>query len=247
LSDLKASRTKHKSILSSLTALGISELPVRTNTVSRNGILASVAAAGVSLVGCQSAEASTIAYFTPNVNVGFAAGDLSHYLVAIASARFPGILLQRSSRAPVHILKVNTSHSSGNDIQVRFGFSNNGAVPFGNYGQKFSQVGSFQTSLNDYILRGTAGILTGTDFSHKYYAFSFQDSSSQTHYGWIYGSVTGVYADLNFNLISYAYNTIANQPLNMGYTPEPSTFGLGAIAALILGAAGVRKRNQVKA
>jgi hypothetical protein len=69
--------------------------------------------------------------------------------------------------------------------------------------------------------------------------------SSQTHYGWIYGSETGGYSDLTYNLISYGYDTTPNVQIGAGFegspTPEPSTG-----AALILGAAGVRKRNKAR-
>jgi hypothetical protein len=64
--------------------------------------------------------------------------------------------------------------------------------------------------------------------------------------------VTGGYSNLTYNLISYAYDTTPNEQSGMGFTgasgtPEPSTAVLGAMAALILGAAGVRKWNRARA
>jgi membrane protease subunit (stomatin/prohibitin family) len=51
---------------------------------------------------------------------------------------------------------------------------------------------------------------------------------------------------------SYDYDTTPNEQSGMGFTgasgtPEPSTAVLGAMAALILGAAGVRKWNRARA
>ena len=64
--------------------------------------------------------------------------------------------------------------------------------------------------------------------------------------------MTGGYSNLTYNLISYAYDTTPNEQSGMGFTgasgtPEPSTAVLGAMAALILGAAGVRKWNRARA
>jgi hypothetical protein len=57
---------------------------------------------------------------------------------------------------------------------------------------------------------------------------------------------------MNYNLISYGYDTTPNEQIGAGDTgaaptPEPSTGVMGAMAALILGAAGVRKRNKTQA
>jgi hypothetical protein len=61
----QSNRSKHKHILSSLTALGASERPVTLNSVARPGVVASMAAAGMSLLACQSADADTITVSNP--------------------------------------------------------------------------------------------------------------------------------------------------------------------------------------
>jgi len=249
--DLNASRTNHKSILSSLTALGASELPVTTNSVPRNGVLASVAAAGVSLLACQSADAGTIDVFTPNVNVGFAAGDLNTYKFDLASLTHTALRLVRSVNDPERSLALQGTVSFANS-KVGFRTSNGLAAPAA-YGKKFSQAGSH--SVPDFAValatRQTDGAAQGAPFSQEYYAFYFLDALSQTHYGWIYGTLTGGYSTITYNLISYAYDTTPGVEIGMGFTgasttPEPSTAALGAMAALILGAAGVRKWNKAQ-
>ena len=241
--------SKHKSILSSLTALGASELPVATNSVPRNSVIASVAAAGVSLLACQSADAGTISVFNPNVNVGFAAGDLNVFKLDIASLQGSGFNLDERTFGH-RLVELGPNPVS---VSVRMTAAAGVAAP-GAYGKKFSQIGTYATVLT-VLLEGrfTGGGAQGSNFSQEYYAFSFQDTSSQTHYGWIYGTLTGDYSDLTYNLISYAYDTTPGIMIKTGQTqdtsstPEPSTAALGAMAALILGAAGVRKWNKARA
>jgi len=245
--------SRHKSILSSLTALAASELPVTTNSAPRNSVLASVAAAGVSLLACQSADAGTIDVFTPNVNVGFAAGDINTFELDIASLKGGGFSLARNTHS-TGVISFKTA-VSGNDSDVHIRTTGKGSdlgAP-GAYGKKFSQIGGGASVLFIFLEDRTVnGAVVGSTFSQEYYAFSFNDTSSQTHYGWIYGTMTGGSSDLSYNLISWAYDTTPGVEIGMGFTgasgtPEPSTAALGAMAALVLGAAGVRKWNRAKA
>jgi hypothetical protein len=245
--------SKHKSILSSLTALGASELPVTSNSVPRNSVLASVAAAGVSLLACQSAEAGTIDVFTPNANIGFAAGDVADFKFNLASLTPDGLELLRTAGTVRSLFFRGTPSANNGDVFVRTTGSNLAAP--GAYGKKFSQIGAGSVILFVTLEhRSVNGVGGGETFSQEYYAFSFTDDTSyHTHYGWIYGTLTGGYSNMNYNLISWAYDTTPNEQITMGQTqvssstPEPSTAALGAMAALILGAAGVRKWNEAKA
>jgi hypothetical protein len=245
--------SKQKLILSSLTALGASELPVTTNSVARNSVLASVAAAGVSLLACQSADAGTISVFTPNVNVGFAAGDVSSFKLNIGSLT-PGLKLARHVANDNHVISFNGTGAGAlpNNTLVHIAVAGVTAAPAA-YGKLFSQIGTHSSAPHVTLVSANAGgLVGGADFSREYYAFSFLDASSQTHYGWTYGTLSGAYAGLNYNLISWAYDTTPGVEIGMGFTgasgtPEPSTAALGAMAALVLGAAGVRKWNRAKA
>jgi hypothetical protein len=245
--------SKHKSILSSLTALGASELPVTSNSVPRNSVLASVAAAGVSLLACQSAEAGTIDVFTPNANIGFAAGDVADFKFNLASLTPDGLELLRTAGTVRSLFFRGTP--SANNSNVDFRTSGGYLAAPGAYGKKFSQVGTATATTSPALfLAGVSagGFTGGADFSQEYLAFYFKDAFPQKHYGWIYGTLTGAFSNLNYNVISYAYDTTPNEQITMGQTqvssstPEPSTAALGAMATLILGAAGVRKWNKAK-
>jgi hypothetical protein len=129
-----------------------------------------------------------------------------------------------------------------------------GAAGAAAYGKKFSQFGSGSSQPRVTIQSAdVGGTLRRADFSQKYFAFYFLDASFLPHYGWTYGSLTGDYSDQMYNLISYAHDTTPGVMITTGQTqqsssnPEPSTAALGAMAALIPGAAGVRKWNRARA
>ena len=110
-------------------------------------------------------------------------------------------------------------------------------------GQKFSTVGIGSKNDGVYVCSLSYGSLTN-GFSDAYIMFSYEDFSSATHYGWIYGSATSTGpGNLVFDLISWAYDTTPDEeiPAGGGIVPEPATVTLGAMAALVLGAAGIRR------
>jgi hypothetical protein len=212
--------SKHKSILSSLTALGASELPVTSNSVPRNSVLASVAAAGVSLLACQSAEAGTIDVFTPNANIGFAAGDVADFKFNLASLTPDGLELLRTAGTVRSLFFRGTPSANNGDVFVRTTGSNLAAP--GSYGKKFSQIGGTGTVLAVSLeTRAPNGVGDGSAFSQEYYAFLFKDTSAQTHYGWIYGTLTGGYSNMSYNLISWAYDTTPGVEIATGSLALP--------------------------
>ncbi len=87
------------------------------------------------------------------------------------------------------------------------------------------------------------------DFTDQYFAFKFVNGNTgQTGYGWMYGSLTGTYANKTYDLISYAYDDTGAE-IPMGATnpvPEPGSLALCAMAALVAGAAGMRRFKYAK-
>ncbi|MGO9923840.1 MAG: hypothetical protein ACLQIB_55225 [Isosphaeraceae bacterium] len=193
------------------------------------------------MAAVQSAKAD-ITVASPNVNVGFAGGDIASFKFNLASLKSNTLKLSAfATSAHNHGL----FFAPGPPVSVRAIASV--AAPTG-AGKNFNTIGTHATRVTAVIAGRTAGGgVTVPSYSDKYYSFSFLDSSSQTHYGWIYGSLSGGFGDLTYTLMSYAYDTTPNQMITTGQTqvsavPEPSSLVVvGAMASMILGAAGVRK------
>jgi len=95
-------------------------------------------------------------------------------------------------------------------------------------------------------------------FTDEYVLFEFL-TGPNTYYGWIdlslsinkanQGVPTNPADGPNLTINSFAYNTTPNEFLPAGtteLTPEPATFELTGLAALVLGAAGVRRWRKAK-
>ena len=238
MTGIRVSRTARRSILSSLSALGASQPPVRTESIPRTRILASLAAAGASLAAVESAEAGGIIVSSPNVNVGFAAGNLTSFKFNLNSLKAGGLKVVASTflAGKYHNLAFREKTDVFNKTNVEIRFATPVAKPTA-YGKKFSQIGTNQFGrFVSLATRSRNGFESGADFSKEYYAFYFLDASNQKHYGWVYGTLTGGYSDLSYNLISYAYDTTPNEQITTGQTsiPEPSSLVLGFIAMVFI-------------
>jgi hypothetical protein len=179
------------------------------------------------------------------VNVGFARGNLTSFQFNLNSLKSNGLKVATfvSRTLGGHYLAFREKTDVFNKTNVEIRFATPVAKPTA-YGKKFSQIGTNQFGrFVSLATRTRNGFESGADFSKEYYAFYFLDASNQKHYGWVYGTLTGGYSDLSYNLISYAYDTTPNEQITTGQTsiPEPSSLVLGAMASLVLGAAGVRK------
>ena len=99
-----------------------------------------------------------------------------------------------------------------------------------------------------YYSSRSSGIHSQGDLStgtNKLIAFSME--STETHYGWINYSLAKENNGYAFTVNSWAYNDVAGQGIIAGEdTAAGSTAvpGIGGLAALAIGAAGVRSRRQ---
>jgi hypothetical protein len=111
-------------------------------------------------------------------------------------------------------------------------------------GFKIGSMGSApkSASLMGWVSRGVPSSRRGTFKSissagpwagqQGYLGVKF-DLNGQIHYGWVAGKGEGT----EFDITGWAYNTIANAPIDAGQgaTPEPGTLGLLALGSLGLG------------
>jgi len=240
MSTSKLSPAARKAILSSVATEAAAPL-VQGNHVSRNQIAKSLAAAVALLAVDQSADAGTIVVQNPNVTVGFNAGDLSKFNLNLNTGNPGGMKSQGMALVTSSSGYIKIANGAGNNGGPAFfktvGSSSCTAKPFA-AGVTWNGAGGASTSISVYLQTSSGNV---TLFTNEYYLFYFEDSSNAKHYGWMLGSLTSN----SYHLISYAYDTTANVTIAAGdgaaAVPEPSSLALGAMGALVLGAAGVRK------
>ncbi len=226
---------------------------LRKRNLQRLATLSAVGAGAV-LVTADKAEAGTIYWSGPlNAQVGWTTNGFQiRYRQSVGSS----IAFQIKAMASRTSSRRISAYGSGN---LRFA----GGVL--NYLQLFSpgavwgtRTGAPYLLINQrkWSLSSTATFhYTGGDgsFTNKYALFEFNPGTGP-RYGWIElsGSVTNAYGTSNaygpsVTVEGWAYDTTPNEQLPAGFVPEPGTFALTGLAALALGAAGMRRWRAAKA
>lgn len=196
-----------------------------TYSTSRT-LLRHLTVAGAAALAGAAANAQ-IVFTNVNQNVGFAAGDLS-------SLTLGGLPVSAS---------VHTISNGGPTRVVYFGGMLAIQSRLVGPGQKFSTLGSGARGSVEVAGASSGGHGTNK-FTDQFLAFSFQDNGHNA-FGWLEASLTDTtFNDLTVNVVAFAFDPSGAQ-VPTGQTssvPEPGPeIVSAALAALTLGAAGVRR------
>jgi hypothetical protein len=121
-------------------------------------------------------------------------------------------------------------------------------------GQKWGQIGpAFSASHAQIATNSSGGLASGPSlFADKFFAFKFNKGTTSSYkfkYGWLKANLTNQnFSNLFLHIDSYAYDDSGTQ-IAMGDTgvPEPASgVQLAALAAMTLGAVGVRRWKAAK-
>jgi hypothetical protein len=217
------------------------------------GRLASISAlgAGALSVGAGTAEAGTIQYTPLSGKVGFSSG----YGTSFKTSVVPGVIASiRRSTTGVNLGPGGLNYFGfvGLRGRVTYGISYTGGfirfkVQNAALGQKWSDLSPL---VGTNLLLGRRSSY-GSTFGAKgnfYKLFEFQTSASgTTEFGWIdFNQSVSPTSGPDVDILGIAFDTSGAQIAagDMGSTnatPEPSTAGLASLAALALGAKGLRR------
>jgi hypothetical protein len=216
--------------------------------------LASISALGAGALGVAAGPAEASIIYTP------LSGDVGPGQQAVATVALTGgsrFKIQRYTRqfttysgANSHLWLVDLTQPGPN---VKFkGISN--FIEIVSLGKKWGSapgksIEAAGIAQRHHSISGNSTIADNGAFTDKYALFKFQDGS-QIDYGWLELSnavsrgASGSGPDVT--LIGYAYETTgaqiaAGETSEPGATPEPSTMALTGLAALALGATGLRR------
>ncbi len=232
--------------------------------------LASISALGAGALGLTTgtAEAGIIytSYTTPP-QVGFSAGFGANYSLNLAPGeglQLAAVSIESGPMSAAHMAmravglqsagfftayrnKAITSNGTlGAKIRV-----GGGATTFGHArpGQKWNSIngsgGAFgAVAVRESAVSGSVPIFgEGIGGGSGYYLFEFP-SGGQTDYGWIeLSTVVSGTTGPDTQLLAWAYDNTGQEigAGDMGQVPEPSTLPLAGLAALALGATGLRR------
>ncbi len=203
--------------------------------------LASISALGAGALGVAAgtAEAGTVQYFPANTAVGWPGGQASWH------AGLPGgadVSVRRSGFS-----RSGSVYIMGEGALVKSNGS--GLVDIFGAGKTWNSAAGPAESSPTIAWRSSASFFGGAgnhgSFTNGYALFTFTDSG-QTGYGWI--ELSSSVSSLSGPLVTvegYAYDIgapiHAGDEGGTGTTPEPSTLAFTGLAALALGATGLRR------
>ncbi len=223
---------------------------IKKKSVAR---LASLSALGAGALGVAAgtAQASDIIYTPLSDKVGFSGGYGSSAYVHLPGTALIAVKRQQGTFSWGPFWRVRFYDWSGS---VNFKLSNTGThLGVFNAGKTWLNTGKgswgFTNIATRWTSQGSVGYYGNGPLDHKYALFKFYDTtSSHTDYGWLQlsqsiSNTTGP----DVTLYGWAYDdtgakiAAGDTGAGGGSVPEPSTMALTGLAALALGAAGLRR------
>jgi hypothetical protein len=224
--------------------------------------------------GCSSGHQPYLSSTVISLNAGALAGFAA---MAFHTAHYPGPtsnnprLFVLGFGLAYHLVP-NTTGSGSHPVAAQFQFkavhnSFPGTHPFNNFIGLYGAGAIFTTGpgvtgpypvVQRYIRYNPSGTSSASQSSslfpssptNGYALFKFDDPgcSGSTCYGWVQMQVAFQPYGPNVDILGWAYDTSGN-PLPAGETgvPEPSTLAMSGLAALALGAKGVRQWRRARA